>query len=57
MRSDCNSDAVRPICTASGESMKEPVEQDVEESEELDEGSVRGPRHVRDIKAPSQEEV
>ena len=57
MRSECYSDAVRPICTASGESMKETVEQDEEESEELDEGSVRGPRHVRDIKAPSQEEV
>ena len=57
MRSERDSETVRPIYTTSGESMKEPVEQDEEESEELDEGSVRGPRRVRDIKAPSQEEV
>ena len=37
--------------------MIESEEQEEEVREELDEGSVRGPRHVRDIKAPSQEEV
>ena len=28
-----------------------------EDEEELDEGSVRGPRYIRKIQAPSQEEV
>ena len=41
MKRERDSETASSIYTTSGESMKESVEQDEEESEELDEGSVK----------------
>ena len=48
-------ETVRPICGAD-ESVREGAGFS-EGEEEFDEGTIRGPRHVRDIRLPSQEEV
>ena len=49
-------ETVRPICSAEDESGME-VKGFDEDEETFDEGAVRGPRHVRDILTPFQEEV
>ena len=57
MRGHGTSDTVRPICGAGKESGEEGCETEDEDVDVLDEGAVRGPSHVRDIKIPSQQEV
>ena len=51
----CTPEAVRPICGADESSREGALEIDTDD--EVDEGSVRGPKHVRDISVPAQEEV
>ena len=51
-------ETVRPIYGAGDESGEATVREDEEEEEEvLDEGAVKGPRHIRDIRIPSEAEV
>ena len=48
-------EAVRPICGAEEESGER--KSDEEGGEDVDEGTVRGPKYIRDIRTPTQEEV
>ena len=48
-------EAVRPSFGADGESGVD--EQGVSEDEEVDEGAIRGPKRIRDIRTPTQEEA
>ena len=55
--SDRASETVRPILGAEGELGGEALREEESDEDMLDEGAVRGPRHIRDIRVPTQEEV
>ena len=57
MRSHNPSTTVSPICGAEEESGGREGDEVTEDEETVDEGSIRGPKHVRSIQTPSQEEV